>query len=249
MKKVEAVLSDLDGTLVAPDKTISIANHEALAALRSNGIHFVPVTGRDYTDIAPVLIEHGVKGPGVYSGGSAIVDTENGTSLWTEKVSRDVSRRVVAQACEFAERIGYGLGRMAVQNIDVASIEHDPVSIWVEYAAARHAEAAGIRDRFPELSFHQSVHRDSNLLGLHITPAGINKQTAANHLLDMLNVLPQNTIAIGDDLNDIPLFSVSPITVAMGNAHSELKRIATHTTASCKEDGFATAIQMLVLED
>ena len=34
----------------------------------------------------------------------------------------------------------------------------------------------------------------------------------------------------------------------MGNAHPELRRIATHTTASCEEDGFAKAIKNLVLD-
>lgn len=249
MNKIEAVLSDLDGTLVAVDKTISSANHKALSKLSERGVHFVPVTGRDYADIAPLLIDHGVTGLGVYSGGSAIVDAQTGTSPWTEKVNRDISRRVVAHACEFAERIGYGLGRMAVTDIAVESIDHDPVSIWVEYAASRQQEALAIRDLFPELSFHQSVHQNPELIGLHITPAGINKETAARRLLEMLDIQSENTLAIGDDLNDIPLFAVSPICVAMGNAHPDLKRIATHTTPSCDEDGFAAAMQRLVLDD
>ena len=186
MKKIEAVLSDLDGTLVASDKTISDANHQALIGLRESGVHFVPVTGRDYADIAPLLIEHGVTGPGVYSGGSAIIEAPKGTNIWVERVSRDLSRRVVAQACEFAERIGFGLGRMAVRDIDVALINHDPVSIWVEFSATRQAEARSIEDLFPELSFRQSVHRDPSLLGVHITPGGINKQTASRRLLGYL---------------------------------------------------------------
>ncbi|KAH3767983.1 Cof-type HAD-IIB family hydrolase [Pelomyxa schiedti] len=70
------------------------------------------------------------------------------------------------------------------------------------------------------------------------SPTSAAAQTAANCTYDREAVL-----AIGDGENDICMFGVAGLSVAMGNAPPYVKKLATATTSSCDEDGFAKAMQ------
>jgi hydroxymethylpyrimidine pyrophosphatase-like HAD family hydrolase len=49
--------------------------------------------------------------------------------------------------------------------------------------------------------------------------------------------------------NDLAMFGVSGLSIAMGNATEEVKRAATHVTASNEDEGFAKAIDMILKEN
>ena len=51
---------------------------------------------------------------------------------------------------------------------------------------------------------------------------------------------------IGDMQNDLAMFKTSGMSVAMGNATDDVKRLATHVTASNEDEGFAGAIEMIL---
>ena len=53
--------------------------------------------------------------------------------------------------------------------------------------------------------------------------------------------------AVGDAANDMPMFAVAGMTIAMGNAIEDLKRIADFTTQTNEQDGFAVAMERYVL--
>jgi hydroxymethylpyrimidine pyrophosphatase-like HAD family hydrolase len=58
---------------------------------------------------------------------------------------------------------------------------------------------------------------------------------------------PTSAVAvIGDMQNDLPMFAKSGLSFAMGNAADDIKRHATHVTASNEEDGFAKAMDVLL---
>jgi hypothetical protein len=54
-------------------------------------------------------------------------------------------------------------------------------------------------------------------------------------------------VAIGDGHNDIAMFERSGFRIAMGNASPDVQRAADFVTGSNSEDGFAQAVEQLVL--
>ena len=59
--------------------------------------------------------------------------------------------------------------------------------------------------------------------------------------------IPADAVAtIGDMENDLPMFRTSGLSFAMGNAADGIKKLATHVTASNEDEGFATAIDMIL---
>ena len=62
-------------------------------------------------------------------------------------------------------------------------------------------------------------------------------------LLKHLGIPKEQTLAIGDSTNDIPMFEVAEHTVCMGNGMEELKDRAEYITASVLEDGIEKALR------
>ncbi|GGX79067.1 hypothetical protein GCM10010515_53520 [Streptomyces fructofermentans] len=81
---------------------------------------------------------------------------------------------------------------------------------------------------------------------VEILPLGLSKATGLSLAARRLGVKAAETIAFGDMPNDIPMFAWSAHSVAMANAHDELKAVADEVTASNEEDGIAVVLERLL---
>jgi Cof subfamily protein (haloacid dehalogenase superfamily) len=76
---------------------------------------------------------------------------------------------------------------------------------------------------------------------------GENKSQAMAVLLGAAGIARENSIAIGDSVNDIAIIRAAGLGIAMGNACDELKRIAGDITGDCGKGGIGTALKRWVL--
>lgn len=80
-----------------------------------------------------------------------------------------------------------------------------------------------------------------------IAPQNIGKGPALDFLKDYLKINTNDTMAIGDNLNDIDLLKSSGVGVAVANAYEPVKKVATYTTTSNASDGgFAEAVYQFI---
>jgi len=84
---------------------------------------------------------------------------------------------------------------------------------------------------------------------IQIMNGGVSKGSAVQFLMERLGVSPAEAAAIGDAPNDIPMFLVVGLSIAMGNAYPETKAAATHVTLTNDENGAAVAIEEYILKD
>jgi hydroxymethylpyrimidine pyrophosphatase-like HAD family hydrolase len=82
---------------------------------------------------------------------------------------------------------------------------------------------------------------------LDITHPLANKGDGLSALANALDMSTDGIAVIGDGRNDITMFVRSAFSVAMGNASADVKANATCVTASNEDEGFAKAIEQLVL--
>jgi hydroxymethylpyrimidine pyrophosphatase-like HAD family hydrolase len=80
-------------------------------------------------------------------------------------------------------------------------------------------------------------------VALEIHDPAATKWHALKWLLDRWDVRPEEVVAIGDDVNDLPMLEAAGLSVAMGNAVPEVKAIADTITASNDEHGAALALR------
>jgi hydroxymethylpyrimidine pyrophosphatase-like HAD family hydrolase len=84
---------------------------------------------------------------------------------------------------------------------------------------------------------------------LDVTPPGCDKGTFVEAIARLLNISSNAVATIGDMQNDLAMFRKSGISIAMGNAPDDVKRLATHITRSNEDEGFAAAVDIILNEN
>lgn len=91
-----------------------------------------------------------------------------------------------------------------------------------------------------------SSREDKEELWFSIISNKASKGIALQKLAKYLNVPMENTIAIGNDKNDISMFEVAGLSVAVSNAENDIKEIVKYVTLSNDEDGVAVFLETLI---
>ena len=78
---------------------------------------------------------------------------------------------------------------------------------------------------------------------IEFVPKGCSKAAGMQEFLAHIGEIQEDTFAIGDSTNDLPMFSVAKHTICMGNGMEELKEKAEYVTAHILEDGVEKALK------
>lgn len=104
-------------------------------------------------------------------------------------------------------------------------------------------------EKFGERIFCHSIYvPQAKVEVLEIFDPGVNKWEGIQHVARRHDVLPEQIIAIGDDVNDLPMLRQAGLGVAMGNAKPEVQAAAKKVIKSNREDGLAQFLEELVRE-
>ena len=74
----------------------------------------------------------------------------------------------------------------------------------------------------------------------------VSKATAVEFLIDYLKLNKSEIVAIGDNMNDLPLFEHAGFRIAMGNSVDELKKVADLVTKSVSDSGIVDVIDRMM---
>jgi Cof subfamily protein (haloacid dehalogenase superfamily) len=112
-------------------------------------------------------------------------------------------------------------------------------------------EVARLRDeidrRFAERVFGLAIRVPHAGVDVYeVFDPAVNKWEGILHVARAHEIGPEQIIAIGDDLNDVPMISRAGLGVAMGNARPEVKAIAGRVIGSNQDDGLAAFLEELV---
>jgi hypothetical protein len=264
---IRLVIADVDGTLVTQDKVLTPRAIEAVERLRGAGIAFSITSGRPPLGMRMLIDALGLTEPiAAFNGGVLVrpdfsvisqsfvpADTaakviisilRHGLDCWVytdrDWLVRDANAPHVAReqwTVKFAPKV--------VPDFDayldrVAKI----VGISDDYAAVARCEA----DVQHDCGNHVSAAR-SQPYYLDVTHPDANKGHVVTALSEALSIPPAQIATIGDMPNDVLMFQKSGLSVAMGNATSEVQRQAQFVTTSNEEEGFANAMEAFILDD
>jgi hypothetical protein len=81
---------------------------------------------------------------------------------------------------------------------------------------------------------------------LDVTAPHCDKGTFVRSIANRLDISTNAVATIGDMENDLPMFRTSGLSIAMGNASDAIKKNATLVTASNENEGFASAVEMIL---
>ncbi|MFC9702610.1 HAD family hydrolase [Streptomyces sp. NPDC056943] len=258
------VATDLDGTLLRADESVSDRTRDALAAVTEAGAAHIVVTGRAVPWTRHILDDLGYEGIAVCGQGAQVYHAGEHrllTSLTLDrqlaglalsKIEAEIGPLALAASRDGLEgEVLMGPGYQ-VQEGPLPYVPYeDPAELWA-------APLTKLYIQHPELSDDELTRIARETVGglvdvvmagpgiVEILPLGLSKATGLSLAARRLGVKAAETIAFGDMPNDIPMFAWAAHGVAMGNAHEELRAVASEVTSSNEEDGIAVVLERLL---
>jgi len=264
-QKISLVLSDVDGTLVNADKVLTPRAQQAVHRLRDANIRFAITSGRPPRGmemlIEPLQLDTPIAG---FNGGMFM----NAQREFFEE--KTLPEDVVGEAIELIRSHGlepwvYSGNAWFVPAWDGAHVRHESStvqfapSVVTDFGTAIQGaiKVVGVSDDLDAVErcttaskavFGQRVSASrSQPYYLDITHRDANKGAVAEYLAGVLGIPFEEILTIGDGLNDVLMFRKSGFSIAMGNAAEAVKSVASATTDSHANEGFAKAIEQFVL--
>ena len=263
--RIEAVVTDLDGTVVRSDFSISPATLEALDLVRSAGIAFVIATAR-----TPQGLEHFRElatrtAMAVCCSGAIGWRSHDRTVAWMEDLPPAAIRRVVEIAV--GEDAGVAsfdgsLWRMTEEYWRLSPTQpHGPTRVVVDSGVVAETPCCTMAMRHGNGDLRHiaelvAAEADSAALShvgrstvLDVTAQGVDKGTGTRRALRTLGIDATAAISFGDMPNDLAMVRVTGRSYAVGEGDDEVMRTATEVLPSVDDDGFARKILELAAAD
>jgi Cof subfamily protein (haloacid dehalogenase superfamily) len=264
--KISALISDVDGTLVTRDKTLTAATQAAVAALQEGGIAFAITSGRPPRGMRFFVEPLGLTTPiGGFNGG--LITRPDMAPLEAHALAPETAQQAhsILAASKIdvwafsgldwlltdpeGPRVGLEKHTVKFHPTVVKSLEpalgaaYKVVGVSDDHELLKRCEA----DMQAALGPGASVSR-SQPYYLDITHPQANKGVAVQKMSALMNVPMSEVAVIGDNYNDLAMFAQSDFTIAMGNAPDDVKKKARFVTASNEADGLAEAIHRYILK-
>ncbi len=261
---IELAVVDVDGTLLTPDKELTKRAQGAVRALREAGVRVALTSGRPPRGMRMLIDPLAIHTPLATFNGGMFVDhqlsvleqhvipassardavsllEECGLDVWVyrgkEWYVRDADAPHVdkeQRTVEFEPTVVETLDDLLDRAVKIVGVSDDP-----DRMARTEKEAAG-------LGSEVSASR-SQPYYLDITHPKANKGSVVERLSTLLSVPLDRIATFGDMPNDVDMFEASGLSIAMGNANDDVKAQADEVAPPNTEEGFARAVEALVL--
>ena len=256
-KKYKIVASDLDGTLLNEEQTVSCENLQAIAQMKQLGVEFVPTTGRALNEIHPALMQSPDIRYIITSDGAAVWDKNTQKMVITRYISKDTVRLILETIQPYNVFIVAHEGGKTYydkQKYTPAFLNTCRIDSYFGYIISQHAEAVENFETFlaesdkvemmalffeleDAIVVSKRIFEDSgklcaarsaeNNLEVYSSVAGKGKTLVA--FADLLGVDIADVIAVGDSNNDSTLIEEAGLGLAVENACDALKALADQT--------------------
>lgn len=268
---IRLIATDVDGTLLNSRGVIPERNLEAIHAAQRQGITVAICSGRFPENVYVLMQDYGVRCPIIGTNGAKIID-ENLRVLSESYMQAEAAAQTVETLVSLGAHFFMFCGR-AICTSHTGVPHHSELSygdriraLGLAYyhgpADARRLAMQGAVQKFfvrDTVSLETVQQHLAPIPGIDLTqsgannvevmPAGVDKGKGLEALARALGVPLSQTMALGDEKNDLPMLRAAGYGVAMANGSPEARAAARFVTASNDECGFAQAIRRFALHE
>lgn len=265
MSRIRLLVSDVDGTLVQPDKSLSPSTLAAAARVQAAGILLAIVSARPPRGMSWIADQLHLTAPlAGFNGGTLLAAdgtvisqqtvpvtavrtaldlfARRGVDAWLFTANEWLLTNASSPKIElerhtvrFDERVVPDLSPYEEQAGKLVGVSDDPIKLQAVEAELQRL-----------LGATASAHR-SQTYYLDVTHKDANKGNAVRALARYMNIDLAEVAVMGDMENDVPMFDVAGYAVAMGNASPAVQARAAAVTGANDRDGWAQAVDALIL--
>jgi Cof subfamily protein (haloacid dehalogenase superfamily) len=264
---IALLLSDVDGTLVRSDKSLSERTVEAVRRLHEEGVRFAVTSGRPPRGMQMLVEPLALTSPLAAFNGGLVVEPDAPDDVLEEHL---VPAGLVGRAVALLESFDldvwlYRGADWLVRDPSASHVLRESQAVEFEPTVVDNFDGiergivkiVGVSDDYDAVARASTAAQDelgdqvsaarSQPYYLDLTHPKANKGAVAVFLSRLFGIEPEEMATIGDMPNDVLMFAHSGLSIAMGNADREVQRAARRVTTSNDEDGFANAVERFIL--
>ncbi|MBO5477206.1 MAG: HAD family phosphatase [Clostridia bacterium] len=268
LDNVKVIFIDIDGTLTNRKKEVTTYTSEIIKKVVEKGIKVIICSGRG---------NQYVEDKSRIANASSHIISSNGAQIYnyyTKEIlyKSVINKEVLKEAIEFINKKqgGYILNctniRYSNKNLNRKMNKNDKVINSIDevedevYQLVMEASSYNQMSEMIEyvknneyLQILNCSHsylkgkKDESHYYIDVNNTGVSKGNAIKKYLELFNIKKEDSVCFGDHINDVSMFEVCGIKVAMGNANDDLKEQADYVTLTNEEDGVAKFLEMHVL--
>lgn len=260
---IKLIASDIDGTLVTdggydvPDEL-----HEVIRKLRAKGIQFAAASGRQWASIESIFDP--VKEKIFYLSDNGAYIGCHGRNLFLNPIECNTVMEMVedVRTMEGLEVMLSGPDvvyletkdrefldwmvndyKFRVETVeDLTKVQSDFIKISVYRKTDVEIYTRHLREKYAE-RLKITISGD---MWMDCMRPGVNKGEAVKILQESLSIKPEETMAFGDQLNDIEMLNQAYYSFAVGNARKEVKQAARFQTDTNLNQGVLKILKLLL---
>ncbi len=258
------ILSDMDGTLVSSDGTVSEKNKEAIRRFISAGGYFGIATGRGHINVLNYTQGVEINAPSVLYNGAMLYDFHAGKSLRVESLPKEeltdliklVQKRYqnimvhiyTPDTCYIVSQEKDADEKILSDHLPAvfAALETAVNEPWIKILlAGRNEDLKAIEKELDQIGDQHMRWVYSADIYLEILPEGVSKAAMISKMKE-IHGGDHTVVALGDFYNDLEMLREADFGIAMGNAPDEVKAVADMVTLTNDEGGVSEVIESLL---
>ncbi len=269
MPKVKLIALDIDETILSKEDKISIGVRKAIKTAQDKGIKVVLATGRMHRAAMPIASDLNLDTPIISYQGALIKEFKTSSkTIFSCSIKENLAREAIHLLRETNAQVNVYLNdelhsekendrleqyckKQKVTYTKVASFD-----TFKEFEPCKILAIGNNKEETDEIQKKLRAHFKKELYIIKSTPVfceindnRISKGNAVLYLADKWGIKQTETMAVGDQNNDIEMLKAVHIKVAMGNATDELKSVANFITEDIANDGVRVAIEKFALNN
>lgn len=264
-KQIKLIVTDIDGTIANEANIISDNVKKCFANLQKNGVKVVVATGRMLPAAEIMAKRLNLDTPLIAYQGAIIQQDANSKPIWAKYVDKDCALKIIKNLKQ------RGVHQQVYINDEIL-VEHDndivkaySKKMETGYRVVENLEVLDLSavqkilaiNLNPEIAYDvmqkgKEEFKEKLCITLstpyfcEFTNPLAHKGAALEFLAQYYGIPIEQTMAFGDQNNDITMIKTAGIGVAVGNATEELKQAADFVTKTISEDGVVYAIEKFV---
>jgi Cof subfamily protein (haloacid dehalogenase superfamily) len=263
---IRLIATDLDGTLLRADKTVSERTRRSLAAARDAGLTVVLVSARPPRTVSRFAEAAGVSGYAVCCNGAIVYDLDEARVVLHTPFPSGVAVELVTRLRVALPGVNFAMEQELdfycepayaalhperanefPQLVDALVRLSDPNASPVTKLIVRHPDhdLANLLELVTSLAGDRASVTHSGAPFVEVAAAGVHKAVGLAALCADLGIAAAEVAAFGDMPNDLPMLAWAGHAVAVANAHRDVLDTADEITASNLEDGVALVVERL----
>lgn len=272
---IKALITDLDGTILPHGGNISFETHRALEEAGKKGMTRIIATGRNLFAARKVIPENLPIDYLIFSSGAGMMKWDDRRMLFSKHLNRQETRQLASYLWNY--NINFMIQKEIPNNHNFYYTDIYPLHEDYKHRLENYASFGTCIDSAEEINTEatqlimildpRQIHlverirkdlssysvirstspTDNRAIWLEIFPAGVNKGTACQDLLDLLAINTSESAGIGNDYNDVDFLDICHQSYLVANAPTRLKPHY-KTVAKDIDNGFAEFISLITKE-